>query len=438
MKISIFGLGYVGCVSAACFAKLGMEVIGVDVNKNKIDMINRGETPIIEKDLQELIANAVERGRLRATDDATKAVSETEISLICVGTPSLPNGCLDDRSVERVSVSIAAALKAKEIYHVIVYRSTLLPGVVEHKLIPLLEEYSGKEVGKDFGVGVNPEFLRESTAIYDFFNPPKTVIGANTSVDIEKISKLYRSIDAPMVKTTLSVAGIVKYADNIFHALKVAFANEIGAICKNLEIDSHEVMKIFCLDTKLNLSPYYLKPGFAFGGSCLPKDLRAINYLAKINDIDLALLPSILKSNELHIKNTIRTIMSHGKRRLGFLGLAFKAGTDDLRESPLVEMVEYFIGKGYDIKIFDQSVSLARLCGSNKEYIDKRIPHISRLLCTNLEEVVEASEILIIGNKDPLFKQVIQSQFGDRLVFDLVRITDELPRKNDGYEGIAW
>ena len=438
MKISIFGLGYVGCVSAACFAKQGIDVVGVDLNQTKIDMISDGQTPIVEKDLQDLISTAVRENKLSATSDPDEAVLGSEMSLVCVGTPSLPNGDLDDVYAERVSKNIGIALQKKDDYHVVVYRSTLLPGVVEGKLIPLLEKYSGKKAGMDFGVGVNPEFLRESTAVYDFFNPPKTVIGALSEVDIEKIAMLYQGIEAPMVKTTIPVAGLVKYADNIFHALKVVFGNEIGTICKALGVDSHKVMEIFCLDTKLNLSPYYLKPGFAFGGSCLPKDLRAINYVAKKNDLDLALLPSILESNKKHISNTIQSIMSMGKKKLGFLGLAFKAGTDDLRESPLVEVVEFFIGKGYDIKIFDHSVSLARLCGSNKAYIEDHIPHIAKLLCRDLDEVVDHSEILIIGNKDPLFKEIIYNRQGGKAVFDLVRISDDLPADNPGYSGIAW
>lgn len=438
MKISIFGLGYVGCVSSACFAAQGIQVIGVDINQTKIDILNSGKSPIIEKNLDGMLTEAVRTSNFIATTDPSLAIKDTDISLICVGTPSLPNGALDDLYVERVTVNIAQELKKKDQYHIIVYRSTLLPGVIEEKLIPLLEHHSNKKAGVDFGVGVNPEFLRESTAVYDFYNPPKTVIGALSKDDTDKIAKLYNGIDAPMVKTTISVAGIVKYADNIFHALKVSFSNEIGTVCKALNIDSHRVMEIFCLDTKLNLSPYYLKPGFAFGGSCLPKDLRALNYVAKSKDINLALLPSILSSNQNHIRNTINSIMALGKKKIGFLGLAFKAGTDDLRESPLVEVVEFFIGKGFDIKIFDKSVSLAKLCGSNKDYIEKHIPHISKLLCDRIEEVLEGADVLVIGNKDPLFAEIIAQTKEEQYIFDLVRITDDLPSKNSNYIGIGW
>lgn len=437
MDISIFGLGYVGSVSAACLAQDGHSVIGVDSNKVKVDIINRGHSPIIEKDLEPLIARSVQNGLIKATTDGRYSVLNSDISFICVGTPSKRNGSLDLEYLERVIHEIGSILKEKGDRHIIVIRSTVMPGTVENKMIPILEDESGKKFGVDFGVIVNPEFMRESSAVYDFYNPPKTVIGALKESDAEIIAGIYKNIDAPLIKTSISVAEMIKYADNAFHALKVTFSNEIGNICKALNVDSHEVMEIFCQDTKLNLAPYYLKPGFAFGGSCLPKDLRALIYKAKTLDVEVPVLNAIFQSNELQIKNAIQYVLALGRKRIGILGFAFKAGTDDLRESPIVELIEIFLGKGYDIKIYDKKVSLAKLFGANKEYIEKRIPHISELMVENIDEILCHSEVIVIGNKSEEFVDILSSLSEDIYVFDLVRISKVIKTRAK-YDGICW
>ena len=436
-KISIFGLGYVGTVMAACLARAGHLVTGVDTNRTKVEIFNQGRSPIIEKDLDPLIAAGVREGRLRATADGRASILDSDISFICVGTPSNPNGSLDLKFIERVTFEIAEVLKDKTGPHIIAIRSTVLPGTTEMTVIPILERGSGKKAGRDFGVIVNPEFLRESSAVDDFYNPPKTVIGASEDRDAERIAAIYHGIEAPLVKTSLRVAEMIKYADNAFHALKVVFSNEMGNICKALDIDSHEVMNIFCRDTKLNLSPYYLKPGFAFGGSCLPKEVRALLYKAKTLDVDVPMLKAVLESNELQIKLAVRHIIHLGKKRIGVLGFAFKAGTDDLRESPIVDLIEILLGKGYLIKIYDQQVSLAKIFGANKEFIEKRIPHIADLMVNDLENLVRNSEVIVIGNKSEEFAGIMPLLREDQHVLDLVRI-QETVRTKARYEGICW
>ena len=358
MKISVFGLGYVGAVSAGCLTATGHEVTGVDPACVKVDLINGGKSPVIEEHLDELIGQAVRNGRLKATQDIQDAILSTDLSLVCVGTPSKPNGDLDLRHVATVSREIGEAISMKGARHTVVIRSTVLPGTVRGLVIPLLEKTSGKQAGSGFGVGNNPEFLREGTAVADFFHPPKTVIGAIDTQTSDDIAALYSDLSAPLIRTSIEVGEMVKYCDNAWHALKVAFANEIGTTCKAIGIDSHAVMDIFCKDTKLNLSPTYLKPGFAFGGSCLPKDVRALAYRARYLDLDLPVLNSILQSNERQINRGFDLIAARGKRAVSFLGVSFKAGTDDLRESPILDLVERLIGKGYDVRIFDKNVNL--------------------------------------------------------------------------------
>jgi GDP-mannose 6-dehydrogenase len=436
MKLSVFGLGYVGCVSAACFAKEGHDVTGVDVNATKVEIINRGESPIVEAGLADLIKEVVDAGRLRATTNTLAAIQDTEVSLVCVGTPSNANGSLDLTYVERVCQEIGVALKAKPARHTVVIRSTMLPGTIESVVMPTLETHSGKEAGKDFGVCINPEFLREGTSLKDFYAPPFTLIGADTESSANSVRALYSKIDAPLFVSEVKTAEMVKYVCNCFHALKVSFANEIGNICKGLNIDSHEVMDIFCQDTKLNLSSYYLKPGFAFGGSCLPKDLRAINYKAKQLDVEAPLLSAILESNRLQVGRAVEMVVRTGKKRVGVLGFSFKAGTDDLRESPMVSLIETLIGKGYKLAIYDRHVSLARLVGANKEYIEREIPHIAQLMRTRIEEVLESSDVIIVGNKAEEFRQIESRLRGDQEVIDLVRLFD---KTSDGsYQGICW
>ncbi|HEX8068920.1 MAG TPA: UDP-glucose/GDP-mannose dehydrogenase family protein [Pyrinomonadaceae bacterium] len=437
MKLSVFGLGYVGCVSAACFARAGHEVVGVDVNPTKVAIINEGRSPIVEAGVGELIAELVAGGALRATTDSAEAVAASDVSLVCVGTPSHANGALDLTYVKRVCQEIGAALERKARRHTVVLRSTMLPGTVESLVVPTLEVYSGKRAGADFGVCINPEFLREGTALKDFYAPPFTLVGADEEDTAAAVRRLYTEVDAPLYVTAVKTAEMVKYACNCFHALKVSFANEIGNVCKALGIDSHEVMRVFCADTKLNLSPYYLKPGFAFGGSCLPKDLRAIGYKAKEADVDVPVLAAILPSNRRQIERAVELILATGKRRVGVLGFSFKAGTDDLRESPLVTLIETLIGKGMQLAVYDRDVSLARLFGANKEYIEREIPHIAQLMRASVAEVVEAADVLVIGNQAEEFREVEQLKRPDQVIIDLVRL---FPDRTTGgnYQGLCW
>jgi GDP-mannose 6-dehydrogenase len=379
----------------------------------------------------------VTAGRLRATVSAAQAIAETDISMVCVGTPSHANGNLDVRSVIRVCEEIGAALREKADFHVVVIRSTILPGTMHEVILPTLETASGKTAGVDFGLSNNPEFLREGTAVEDFENPPKTVVGAMEDRSRDIVAGLYAGIDAPMMRTSVEVAEMVKYTDNAWHALKVAFGNEFGNICKALSIDSHELMDIFCQDTKLNLSPNYLKPGFAFGGSCLPKDLRALTYKARSLDLALPVLDSILPSNRIQLDRAVQMIIEKGCRRIGVLGFSFKAGTDDLRESPLVELIERLIGKGYDLCLYDSSVNLARVVGANREYILRAIPHISALMVETLEQVLEHGDVIVIGNGDPNFHDVPSLLKPHQILVDMVRVPGH-EGLADKYDGINW
>lgn len=438
MRIAIFGLGYVGCVSAACLAKAGHHVVGVDVNPVKVDSINAGRSPIIEENMDRLVRESVAHGRLQATLSAEAAVTGSDVSLVCVGTPSRDNGSLDLRFIENVSQDIGQALAGRDAYHVVAVRSTVLPGTIEECVIPVLEANSDGRVGTDFGVCANPEFLREGSAVDDFYSPPFTLIGQWDERSGDAVAALYQTIDAPVERTDVRTAEMVKYVSNAYHALKITFANEVGNIAHRLDVDSHEVMRIFALDTKLNISAAYLKPGYAFGGSCLPKDLRALLYAAKHADVDVPVLQAISGSNELQARRGVEMVMHTGKKRVGILGLSFKAGTDDLRESPMVYLVETLLGKGYDIKIYDRNVSLARLVGANKRYIEQFIPHISSLMSTSLEEVVEHAEVLVIGNRSVAFGEVIERLFNGHHVIDLVHLPVDLDRVGQGYRGICW
>lgn len=435
-RISIFGLGYVGAVSAACLARDGHTVIGVDPNPGKVESINEGRSPIVEAGLEELMAAAVRARRLRALPDAAAAVAETELSFICVGTPSAANGSLDLRYVEAVCREIGAALRDKAEPHTVVVRSTILPGTMEGLVLPALREASGREPGRDYAVLNNPEFLREGTAIHDYDHPPKTVIGAPSPEAAAPLAAVYADLPGPKIVTSLQTAELVKYVDNVWHALKVGFANEIGSLCKQLGIDSHPLMDIFCQDRKLNISPTYLKPGFAFGGSCLPKDVRALNYRSRQLDLDLPIIGSILPSNERHLQRAMDLVTRDGRRPLGVLGLSFKQGTDDLRESPMVELVERLIGKGYDLRIYDRNVNLARLTGANRDFIFRHIPHIAGLLSESLEEVTEHAEVLLVGHDAPEFRKIIAARRPGQRIIDFARVQDAA--SEEAYEGIAW
>ena len=437
MHISIMGLGYVGAVSAGCLASDGHVVIGVDPNPTKVKLINEGVSPIVEKDIGEIIATQAKKGTLKAKVDVAAAVHETELSLICVGTPSQLNGSLDLSYVRKVCEEIGAALKSKDAFHVVVARSTMLPGTMRDVVIPTLEMYSGKVAGRDFGVCNNPEIMREGTAVYDYRNPPKTVIGETDQRAGDVLASLYAGLDAPLIRTSVETAEMVKYTDNVWHGLKVAFANEIGNLCKRLSIDSHQVMEIFCQDTKLNLSPYYLKPGFAFGGSCLPKDLRALTYKGRSLDVDMPVLNAVLPSNELQIERGFKMITDKGHRKIGILGFSFKAGTDDLRESPMVEVIERLIGKGFDLRIYDKNVSLASLTGANRDYILNHIPHISRLMVPDMQQVLEHGQTIVIGNGAAEFRDVLDRVRPGQAVVDLVRVVKGKMSAGD-YDGICW
>ena len=438
MRVSVFGLGYVGSVSAASLATDGHQVVGVDVSADKVAAINAGRSPIVEPGLEEMLARTVAEGRLRATSDATRAVADTEVSLLCVGTPSRRNGSLDLTYLERVTEQIGLALAAKSAYHVVVVRSTVLPGTTHSVIIPALERASGKRYGDGFGVSVNPEFLREGTALKDFRKPPLTLVGHNHAADASGTIALYQAIDAPLVSTSITVAEMMKYTSNTWHALKICFANEIGNLCKRLGVDSHDVMDIFCRDEKLNLSSYYLKPGFAFGGSCLPKDVRALQYRAKEIDVDLPVISQILASNRLQIQRAFDEILETGRKKIGLLGFSFKAGTDDLRESPMVILAEHLLGKGLLLWIYDRNVSLARLVGANKEYIEQQIPHLASLLCATVSEVIDQVDVIVVGNQSPEFADALAHARRDQIIIDLVRVPVVSSLLEAEYRGICW
>jgi len=437
MKICVLGLGYVGAVSAGCLAKDGHEVIGVDPERTKVDLINAGRSPIIEKDIGSIIRDQVAAGRLSATTEVHHAVRHTDLALVCVGTPSRANGGIDLKYVKRVCEQIGQAIQTHPGAPVIVMRSTMLPGTMREVVIPLLEQHSRKRAGEEFGLCINPEFLREGTAVHDYYHPPKTVIGEVNRASGDLLAAVYARMPGPMIRTDIETAEMVKYADNAWHALKVGFANEVGSLCKALGVDAHRVMEIFCQDQKLNLSPYYLKPGFAFGGSCLPKDLRALLYKAKTLDVALPILASVLPSNQLQIERGVHAVVEKGSREIGILGISFKAGTDDLRESPMVELTERLIGKGYDVKIYDRNVSLASLHGANRDYILHKIPHLSRLMVPTIDEVLAHARTIVIGNGAPEFADV-PSRIGEgQTIIDFVRVSNS--RSVAGvYEGLCW
>lgn len=437
MNISIFGMGYVGAVSAACLTREGHRIVGVDPVRTKVDLINQGRSPIIEKEVGEIINKAVTENRLRATVDMTAAVLETQVSFVCVGTPGQLNGDLDLKYIRRVCEEIGVVIGKKKERHIVVIRSTILPGTMRNVVLPLLEGASGKKAGKDFGVCNNPEFLREGTAVHDFYNPPKTVIGETDADSGDLLASIYKKLDAPLIRTDIETAELVKYVDNVWHALKIGFANEVGNICKETEIDGHKLMRIFCQDTKLNISQYYLKPGFAFGGSCLPKDLRALTYKARSMDLELPILNSVLISNQLQVEKGIKMVLAKGSKKIGVLGFSFKAGTDDLRESPVVELIERLLGKGCDIKIYDRNVNLAKLVGANRDYILNHIPHISKMMVDSLTDIMEHAETIVVGNSDPEFSNILDHIQDGQVVVDLVRICGRMSEEGK-YDGICW
>ncbi|MEQ6330392.1 GDP-mannose 6-dehydrogenase [Pseudomonas chengduensis] len=436
MRISIFGLGYVGAVCAGCLSARGHDVIGVDISANKIDLINNGKSPIVEPGLEELLQQGLRQGRLRGTTDVAAAVLESDVSFICVGTPSKKNGDLELNYIEGVCREIGMAMRDKNERHTVVVRSTVLPGTAKNVVLPILEDCSGKKAGVDFGLAVNPEFLRESTAIKDYDFPPMTVIGELDKASGDLLASIYEELDAPIIRKDIEVAEMIKYTCNVWHAAKVTFANEIGNIAKAVGVDGREVMDVVCQDHKLNLSKYYMKPGFAFGGSCLPKDVRALNYRAGSLDVEAPLIGSLMRSNAAQVQKAFDIIASHNSRKVALLGLSFKAGTDDLRESPQVELAEMLIGKGFDLSIYDRNVEYARVHGANKDYIESKIPHVSSLLNSDLDDVVAKADIIVLGNSDERFAKLAEQAPSGKRVIDLVGF---MPHASNGVaEGICW
>ena len=436
MRISIFGLGYVGAVCAGCLCARGHDVIGVDISQVKIDLINQGKSPIVEPGLETLLEQGVHVGRLRGTGDVKAAMMDTDMSFIAVATPCKKNGDLDLVYIESVCREIGEALHTKDSWHTVVVRSTVLPGTVKNVVIPILEDCSGKKAGVDFGVAINPEFLRESTAIKDYNCPPMTVIGELDQRSGDMLVALYQELDAPLLRRSIEVAEMIKYTCNVWHATKVTFANEIGNIAKAAGVDGREVMDVVCQDNKLNLSKYYMRPGFAFGGSCLPKDVRALSYRASQWDVEAPLINSLMRSNAAQVQKAFDMIESHGSRKVALLGLSFKAGTDDLRESPQVELAEMLIGKGFHLSIFDNNVEFARVHGANKDYIESKIPHVSSLLNSDLDEIIEKSDIIVLGNGDERFERLAKQAPAGKKVIDLVGFMPHTTRENA--EGICW
>lgn len=438
MSISIFGLGYVGSVSAACLANKGYYVIGVDSNPMKVDRVQAGKAVIIEPELAELTAKVVASGHLRATHDIDAAIAGSSLSYICVGTPSQKNHSLDLQYVERICEDIGRALKTKHDYHIVACRSTMLPGSIRNVVIPILEKYSEKVEGRDFSVCINPEFMKEGTAIHDFHCPPKNVVGTSDQRVRDVLSQInHVCTDMPTIFLEIEEAELLKYVNNIWHALKVGFANEIGNVCKSLNIDSHLVMDVFCQDTKLNISSHYLKPGFAFGGSCLPKDLRAFLHKSQKLNLNLPIIGSVLHSNKSHIDTALNMVIEQGNKKIGVLGFCFKAHTDDLRESPIIELIERLIGKGYELTLFDKNVSESKLYGANRDYLLNHIPHISDLMVDSIDELLARSQTIIIGNSAPEFAEVLDKVNPGQIIIDLVRIRPNVP-KSEQYLGICW
>ena len=436
MNISIFGLGYVGCVSLGCLAKNGHNVIGVDVSADKVNQINNGIATIVEKDIDDILAEVHRAGRIKATHDVNEAIASSELSIIAVGTPSTEKGHLNLDFIFKVAEDIGQALKIKNSFHVIAVRSTVMPGTCE-KFARILEDCSGKQNNIDFAVVDNPEFLREGSAVSDYHHPPITLIGSESEQATDIMKGLYNHLPAKIIVTEIKVAEMMKYVNNTFHALKISFANEIGNICSAMEIDSHQVMDIFCMDNQLNISPYYFKPGFAYGGSCLPKDLKGLQTLAHDLYLPIPVIEGIDVSNNVQKQRAVGILSKYFGKKIGLLGLSFKAGTDDLRNSPAVEIVEALIGRGFDISIYDKNIQVARLAGKNKEYIEARIPHLSKLMMDDLDVLVNESDVIIITNKEPEFIQLLENISG-KTIIDMVRIDNlEVISKNN-YKGINW
>lgn len=438
MNVSVFGLGYVGAVSCGCLPELGHEVIGVDTNPAKVRMINDGQSPVVEEGINELIEAAVKGGKLRATEDSEMAVLSSEVTLISVATPSNPNYTPNLTAVDKVVQSIGATLRKKDGHHTIVLRSTVPPGTTEDRILPILEKAAGRRVGDRMSLVFNPEFLREGSSVKDFHHPPQTVVGSLDEAGYEAMDQLYSGLPGPMVRTTCRIAESVKYLCNVFHALKIVFANEAGTVLKECGLDSREVMKIFCQDKQLNISPAYLRPGFAFGGSCLPKEVKGFLTLARGKDVPVPALAALLESNTLHINRAYDMVARAGRGKVALFGLAFKPGTDDMRDSPLVTLAERLIGKGFPLTIYDNYVEVSRLHGKNKEFIEREIPHLDRLLCETPEKALEGAKVVVVGHADPAARKAIATHAADKRIVDLSGYAELRDAGAAEYEGICW
>jgi GDP-mannose 6-dehydrogenase len=438
MRIVVVGLGYVGSVCSACLASRGHDVVGVDTSAFKVDCIERGESPIVEKDLSGLIANARAAGRLSATTKIAEAMVGADVVLVCVGTPSAEDGSLNLDHVRRACTEVGSALKTTGRFTTVVMRSTMLPGSVLDHLRPVLEEASGCKEGEGFGIAYNPEFLREGTAVADFFGADYTVIGASGERAAQALRDVYDGVGGELIVTTIPVAEMVKYVNNSFHALKVAFANEVGRMCKREGVDSHAVMKLMTRDTKLNLSPVYLSPGFAFGGSCLPKDVRAIVSRSRAHGLELPVLQNIMRSNDVHVEEAIHQIEKLRHRRLGFLGLSFKAGTDDLRESPILRVIGTLVGKGYSVLLHDPNIDMQRVLGANRRFVEDEVPYLPERLRADLDEVLRESEVVVIGNRAPQYRNLGARLREGQVLVDLVAAVERGSVARGEYHGLAW
>jgi GDP-mannose 6-dehydrogenase len=436
MQISVFGIGYVGAVSSACLANDGHHVIAVDPNPQKVGPLNEGISPIVEPGLDELIQGGIRRRRLVATSDVREAVNSTDISFVCVGTPSRSNGSLDTSYVTAAAEQIGAAIREKNSFHSVVMRSTILPGTMESIVLPALERASGRQAGVGFGVAYYPEFLRESTAISDYYDPGAIIFGRHDQPTVDRLLEIHKIFKVEPRIVSIRTAEAVKYTNNAWHALKISFANEIGNICKEAGIDGHAVMDVLCADNRLNISKAYLKPGFAFGGSCLPKDLRALRFAARKLDVPTPILDATMDANEEQLRRAFAMVAATGKRRIGIIGLSFKPETDDLRESPLVELAERLYGRGYDIRIYDPNIQVSKLTGANLQFVKAQLPHLTSLLTNDVNEVVEHAEVFVLGNRDEA-KRLLNIVQDDRPLIDLVRI-DQARCSGDFYQGICW
>ena len=437
MRISIFGLGYVGAVSLACLARDGHQVIGVDIDRAKLDLLRDGKTPVVEEGMVDLVRSVAASGRVTVTDEVAAGIRDSEISLVCVGTPSAPNGSQDQGAVLRLAADLGRAIAAKREPHVIVFRSTLAPGTVEDVLVPILEKESGRREGEHFHVCFQPEFLREGSSIRDYDKPPFTIVGARHDFPVERLKALFGHLPCLFIRTTIRSAEMMKYCCNNFHALKITFANETARLCEALKVDPFEVMSLVCRDTQLNISPAYLKPGFAFGGSCLPKDLRATTYLARTHDVELPMLGGILESNRLQLGRAFDKIMATGKRRVAMIGLSFKTGTDDLRESPLVVLAEQLIGKGIALSVYDPDVSLSRLLGANRRFIDAHLPHIGDLIRPSIAEAVQGADVIVVGTTNPaVLAELAAVAAPPQRMLDVVRVPAGM--FSVPVEGLCW